>query len=98
MASAVASPASAASYRSRAASNSPRSKAASAESSVGATTSSPMCESSQASGGPADASDYPFPLAVIGTEQNPLRVAIVGSGPAGFYMADHVLKHEGTHD
>jgi ferredoxin--NADP+ reductase len=55
------------------------------------------CFRPQASGGPADASDYPFPLAVIGTEQNPLRVAIVGSGPAGFYMADHVLKHEGTH-
>jgi ferredoxin/flavodoxin---NADP+ reductase len=34
---------------------------------------------------------------VIGTEQNPLRVAIVGSGPAGFYTAEHVLKHEGTH-
>jgi ferredoxin--NADP+ reductase len=34
---------------------------------------------------------------VIGTEQNPLRVAIVGSGPAGFYTAEHILKHEGTH-
>ncbi len=34
---------------------------------------------------------------MIGTEQNPLRVAIVGSGPAGFYTAEHILKHEGTH-
>ena len=34
---------------------------------------------------------------MIGTEENPLRVAIVGSGPAGFYTAEHVLKHEGTH-
>jgi ferredoxin--NADP+ reductase len=34
---------------------------------------------------------------VIGTEGNPLRVAIVGSGPAGFYTAEHVLKHDGTH-
>jgi ferredoxin/flavodoxin---NADP+ reductase len=34
---------------------------------------------------------------VIGTEENPLRVAIVGSGPAGFYSAEHVLKHDGTH-
>jgi ferredoxin/flavodoxin---NADP+ reductase len=34
---------------------------------------------------------------VIGPEQTPLRVAIVGSGPAGFYTAEHVLKHEGTH-
>jgi ferredoxin--NADP+ reductase len=33
---------------------------------------------------------------LIGTEGNPLRVAIVGSGPAGFYTAEHVLKHEGT--
>jgi ferredoxin/flavodoxin---NADP+ reductase len=35
--------------------------------------------------------------ALIRSEQNPLRVAIVGSGPAGFYTAEHVLKHEGTH-
>jgi ferredoxin/flavodoxin---NADP+ reductase len=34
---------------------------------------------------------------LIGTEENPLRVAIVGSGPAGFYTAEHLLKHEGTH-
>ncbi len=34
---------------------------------------------------------------MIGTEDKPLRVAIVGSGPAGFYTAEHVLKHEGTH-
>jgi ferredoxin/flavodoxin---NADP+ reductase len=33
---------------------------------------------------------------LIGTEENPLRVAIVGSGPAGFYTAEHVLRHEGT--
>jgi ferredoxin--NADP+ reductase len=31
---------------------------------------------------------------LIGTEQTPLRVAIVGSGPAGFYTAEHLLKHE----
>lgn len=29
-----------------------------------------------------------------GTESNPLRVAIIGSGPAGFYTADHLLKQE----
>jgi ferredoxin/flavodoxin---NADP+ reductase len=34
---------------------------------------------------------------LLGTEQTPLRVAIVGSGPAGFYTAEHILKHEGTH-
>ncbi|MGE0598123.1 MAG: FAD-dependent oxidoreductase [Dehalococcoidia bacterium] len=28
----------------------------------------------------------------VGTEANPLRVAIVGAGPAGFYAADHLLK------
>ena len=33
-------------------------------------------------------------MAQIGTEGNPLRVAIVGSGPAGFYAAEHLLKHE----
>ena len=33
----------------------------------------------------------------IGTETSPLRVAIVGSGPAAFYAADHLLKHEGLH-
>ena len=30
----------------------------------------------------------------IGTPENPLRVAIVGSGPAGFYAAEHLLKRE----
>ena len=34
---------------------------------------------------------------MTGTEESPLRVAIVGSGPAGFYTAEHILKHEGTH-
>ncbi|MBA2241188.1 MAG: FAD-dependent oxidoreductase [Solirubrobacterales bacterium] len=29
-----------------------------------------------------------------GTRSNPLRVAIVGSGPAGFYAAEHILKQE----
>lgn len=31
-----------------------------------------------------------------GTAGNPVRVAIVGSGPAGFYAAEHLLKHEGA--
>ncbi|MEK9163778.1 MAG: NADP oxidoreductase, partial [Chloroflexota bacterium] len=30
-----------------------------------------------------------------GTEPNPLRVAIVGSGPAAFYAADHLFKQPG---
>jgi ferredoxin/flavodoxin---NADP+ reductase len=29
-----------------------------------------------------------------GTAQNPLRVAIIGSGPAGFYAAQHLLKEK----
>ncbi len=29
-----------------------------------------------------------------GSSANPLRVAIVGSGPAGFYAAEHLLKHD----
>jgi ferredoxin--NADP+ reductase len=28
----------------------------------------------------------------LGTQGNPLRVAIIGSGPSGFYAADHLLK------
>ncbi|UCD24675.1 MAG: FAD-dependent oxidoreductase [Gemmatimonadota bacterium] len=31
-------------------------------------------------------------LTQIGTDSEPLRVAIVGSGPAGFYAAEHLLK------
>jgi len=33
----------------------------------------------------------------IGTEQNPLRVAIVGSGPAGFYAAGQLLTAKDLH-
>lgn len=30
----------------------------------------------------------------LGSEQRPLRVAIVGSGPSGFYAAEHLFKSE----
>jgi ferredoxin--NADP+ reductase len=33
----------------------------------------------------------------IGTPENPVRVAIVGAGPSGFYAAEHILKDESTH-
>ena len=33
----------------------------------------------------------------IGTPENPVRVAIVGAGPSGFYAAEHILKDEETH-
>ena len=33
-------------------------------------------------------------MASVGTEETPFRVAIVGSGPAGFYTAEHLLKQE----
>src|ERR687897_3849059 len=33
----------------------------------------------------------------IGTEENPVRVAIVGAGPSGFYAAEHILKDADTH-
>jgi ferredoxin/flavodoxin---NADP+ reductase len=33
----------------------------------------------------------------IGTEENPLRVAIVGAGPSGFYAAEHILKDGDLH-
>ncbi len=30
----------------------------------------------------------------IGSESNPLRVAVIGAGPTGFYTADHLFKQE----
>ncbi|MEM9954122.1 MAG: FAD-dependent oxidoreductase [Chloroflexota bacterium] len=33
-------------------------------------------------------------MATIGTQETPLRVAIIGSGPSGFYAADHLLKQK----
>ena len=30
----------------------------------------------------------------LGTEEQPLRVAVIGSGPAGFYATDHLLKSD----
>lgn len=33
----------------------------------------------------------------IGSEETPLRVAIVGAGPSGFYAAEHILKDAETH-
>jgi ferredoxin--NADP+ reductase len=33
-------------------------------------------------------------MSAIGTPERPLRVAIVGSGPAGFYAAEHLLKRD----
>jgi ferredoxin/flavodoxin---NADP+ reductase len=33
----------------------------------------------------------------LGTVGNPLRVAIIGSGPAGFYVAEHLLKQSHVH-
>lgn len=32
----------------------------------------------------------------IGTTDNPLRVAIIGAGPAGFYAAEHLFKQKET--
>ena len=39
----------------------------------------------------------PRPMTQIGTPENPLRVAIVGAGPSGFYAAEHILKGEDMH-
>jgi ferredoxin--NADP+ reductase len=33
-------------------------------------------------------------MADVGTQANPLRVAVIGAGPAGFYACEHVLRHE----
>jgi ferredoxin/flavodoxin---NADP+ reductase len=37
-------------------------------------------------------------MAPIGTPEHPLRVAVVGSGPAGFYAAGHLLKSKSHPD
>jgi ferredoxin--NADP+ reductase len=34
-------------------------------------------------------------MAQPGTDAEPLRVAVVGAGPAGFYAADHLLRQDG---
>ena len=31
----------------------------------------------------------------VGDAKHPLRVAIIGSGPSGFYAAEHLLSHDG---
>jgi ferredoxin--NADP+ reductase len=33
----------------------------------------------------------------IGTPESPVRIAIVGAGPAGFYAAEHILKDGSAH-
>lgn len=33
-------------------------------------------------------------MAEVGTESNPLRVAIIGSGPAGFYTVSNFMRHK----
>jgi ferredoxin--NADP+ reductase len=32
----------------------------------------------------------------VGTPEAPLRVAVIGAGPAGFYACEHILRREGT--
>ena len=53
--------------------------------------------------GPRRLANYAMPTLVgshgsIGTTEHPLRVAIVGSGPAGFYAAGHLLKSKSHPD
>jgi len=36
-------------------------------------------------------------MSEVGTADHPIRVAIIGSGPAGFYTADHLLKQSDVH-
>jgi ferredoxin/flavodoxin---NADP+ reductase len=36
-------------------------------------------------------------MSKVGTQENPVRIAIVGAGPAGFYAAEHILKDESSH-
>lgn len=32
-------------------------------------------------------------MAQVGTQANPLRVAVIGAGPSGFYVADQLFRH-----
>ncbi len=41
--------------------------------------------------------DVPLPAAPIGSEHRPLRVASVGSGPAGFFAASAIAKRPNLH-
>ena len=34
-------------------------------------------------------------MSEVGTVENPLRVAIIGAGPAGFYATEHLFKQQG---
>ena len=36
-------------------------------------------------------------MAQPGTDTHPLRVAIIGAGPSGFYVAEHLLNQPGLH-
>ena len=36
-------------------------------------------------------------MSKVGTPESPVRIAIVGAGPSGFYAAEHILKDEATH-
>ncbi len=42
----------------------------------------------------ADISHGEFRVTRIGTVEHPLRVAVVGSGPAGFYVVEHLFKRK----
>lgn len=43
---------------------------------------------------PAPGSSAPVPENKPGGANQPLRVAVIGAGPAGFYAADHLLKQD----
>lgn len=36
-------------------------------------------------------------MRTVGTQETPLRVAIIGAGPSGFYAADHIFKDSELH-
>jgi ferredoxin--NADP+ reductase len=35
-------------------------------------------------------------MSAPGSPDNPLRVAVIGAGPSGFYACEHILRHEAT--
>src|SRR5438045_6956507 len=36
-------------------------------------------------------------MSTVGTPETPLRVAVIGAGPSGFYACEHILRDESTH-
>src|SRR2546423_5642282 len=50
-----------------------------------------------ATGDPIPFPILPQSMSKVGTPETPLRVAVIGAGPSGFYACEHILRDEATH-